>query len=107
MRYVSNIEGLEHCFVEVSERWTRGDVKNFFALKGEDFLTLVRSKVVAIHLETDGEPIDAPDKLTSDNADNVDYQLWRWFSVALQKGVDDLYALGEANARRWLDGSAN
>lgn len=107
MRYNSNVPGLEHCFVEISERWTRGDVKNFFALKGDEFLALVRSKVVAIHLEAEGGAIDTPDKLTSDNADNVDYQLWRWFSVALQKGVDDLYALGEATARRWLDASGN
>lgn len=107
MRYTSNVPGFEHCFVDISERWTRGNVKDFFALKGEEYLALVRSKIVAIHLDTDGNPIDSPDKLTSDAADNVDYQLWRWFSVALQKGVDDLYALGEATARRWLDGSVN
>jgi hypothetical protein len=107
MRYTCNVPGFENCFVEVSERWTRGDVKNFFALKGEEYLTLLRAKIVAIHLDTDSTPIDDAEKLTSDAADNVDYMLWRWFSVAVQKGVDDLYAMGEASARRWLDGVAN
>lgn len=106
MRYTCNVEGFEHCFVEVSERWTRGDVKNFFAMKGEEYLALLRSKIVAIHLDATS-PIDAPEKLTSAAADDVDYQVWRWFSVAVQKGVDDLYSMGEENARRWLQGSAN
>lgn len=107
MRYDCTIPGFENNFVEVSENWTRGDVRKYFALKGDEYMEFIRSKVVAIHLEMSDGVIDSPDKFTNDNIDNVHLGVWRWVGMAIQKGVDDLYALGEANARRSLGVSAN
>lgn len=103
MRYDCDYEGYDHCYVEISDSWTRGEIKRFFASNGDDFLSILQSKVTAIHLDMNSGVIDSADKLTVENSDNVDMGLWRWFATALNKGVDDLYSLGEANARRWLD----
>lgn len=108
MRYTSNVPGFESNFLEVSEHWTRKEVRQFYAVKGEEYLKLIRSKLVAIHLDTEsGVPIDTPDKFTDENTDGVDYLVWRWVSIALNRGIDDLYALGEETARLWLAESAS
>jgi hypothetical protein len=101
LKYQCDIPGFEDCWFELSERWTRGQVKAFFADRGEDFLNLIRSKIVAIHFTTDSGAIDHPDQLTVDATDDVDMVLWKWFSTALNTGVDELYSMGEAHARRW------
>lgn len=103
MRYDCNIEGFEDCFVEFSERWTRNQVKTYFAAKNEDYFDLLRSKIVSLHLDVEGGAIDDPDQLTLEAADDMDMILWRWFATAAAKCIEDLNSLGEAHARRWLD----
>lgn len=108
MRYECTIPGHEANFVELSDHWTRGDVRQYFALKGDEYMDFVRSKIVTIHLQMeDGTAIDTPEKFVNDNIDNVHLHVWRWVGMAIQKGVDDLYALGEVNARRSLGVSVN
>ena len=101
MRYTCDIPGFEDCWFELSERWTRGELKAFFADRGEDYLALVRKKLTAIHMPIETGAIDAPEALTMEAADGVDIMLWKWFGTALNMGVDELYSMGEAHARRW------
>ena len=103
MRYQCDYEGFENCYVEVSKKWTRGELKLYFRAKGDEYMELLRSKIAAIYLVTNGDPIDQPDKLTEEASDNVDVTLWRWFATAVNKAVDDMATLGEASARRWLE----
>lgn len=102
MRYQCDIPGFEDCSFDVSERWTRGEVKAFFAETGEPYLALIRAKLTAIHLTTVDGTISEPEQLTLAATDNIDLALWKWFSTAINKGVDDLYRMGEAHALRWL-----
>ena len=107
MRYDCTIPGFEGNFVELSDNWTRGDVRQYFALKGDDYLNFIRSKIVTVHLQMADGAIDCAEKFTNENIDNVHLHVWRWVGLAIQKGVDDLYALGEASARLSLGVSAN
>lgn len=101
-KYICDIPGYADCFVQISDNWTRGDMKRFSVTWGADFLELVRPKLVSISLFGG---IDTPAALTTENTDALPYTLWRWLATALQKGKDDLHSMGEATARRSLDGS--
>lgn len=100
-KYICDIPGYADYFVQISDNWTRGDMKRFSITWGADFLELVRPKLVSISLPG----IDTPNALTTENTDALPYALWRWLATALQKGKDDLHSMGEATARRSLDGS--
>ena len=101
MKYQCDIPGFEDCFVELSERWTRGQLTKFFTVNGDEYLDLIRSKITAIHLTTEDGVIDTPEALTMEATDQVDIWLWKWFGTAIAVGVDELYSMGEAHARRW------
>lgn len=87
-------------FVEFSDSWTRKQIKNAWnGGNAEEYLALVRSKIVDCYLPVvDGDPIDAPDKLTVDNVDEMDIRLWQWFSATVPKALNDIMQLGEAAA---------
>lgn len=102
MKYQCDIPGFEDCFVEISERWTRKELRLYFSAKGDEYVTFMQTKISSIYLETTGEPIDEPGKLTLEASEDVDIALWKWLSTALTRGVDDMLSLGEAHARRWL-----
>lgn len=100
-KYQCDIPGFEDCWFELSERWTRGELKAFFAETGNKYLDLVRSKIIACYFAAEGAPITEPAQLTSENVDRIDIWLWKWFGTAVAVGVDELYSMGEAHARRW------
>lgn len=104
MKYQCDIPGFEECFIDVSERWTRGETSAFFELRDEAYLALISKKIVALHLvaEPPTGVITEPAQLTPAAVNDIDMMLWKWFSTALNKAVDDLYALGKAHASRWL-----
>jgi hypothetical protein len=102
MKYQCDIPGFEECYIELSERWTRGELKAFFAETGDAYLDLVRNKITACYLTTEGGGVIAkPEHLTNENIDLIDIWLWKWFGTAVAVGVDELYSMGEAHARRW------
>lgn len=104
-RYTCDIPGYESCYLELSSRWTKGEVRRFFADNGEAWFALMRSKIVAIYLTQEtGGAIDSAEAFVNGAVDEVDYVVWRWVQTAAQKAIDDLHSLGEASARRWLDG---
>lgn len=101
IKYQCDIPGFEDCWFELSERWTRGEHKAFYAETGEKYLDLVRRKLTGIHMTTETGVIDTPDALTMEVTDSVDIMLWKWFATALNVGLDELHSMGEAHARRW------
>jgi hypothetical protein len=101
MKYQCDIPGFEDCYVELSQHWTRGQLTKFFTVTGADYLDLIRSKITAIYLRTETGAIEQPEQLTIDASDDVDIWLWKWFGTAVAVGVDELYSMGEAHARRW------
>lgn len=104
MRYECN--DFPGAFVEFSDAWSRKQLRDAWNVQGEEYMSLVRSKIVACYLPTlDGDAIDAPEKLTLDSADDMDMRLWRWFSATVPKALDDVLKLGETVAASLWSGT--
>ena len=108
MRYTCDLPGFEDNYIEVSDRWTRGQASRVLSVQGDEYFKLISIKLTAVHLSRSGEdgtpidPIDKPSDFSETAIEGVDYMVWRWFATAIVKGVSDLYSLGEANASRWF-----
>lgn len=102
MRYQCDIEGLEHCFVEFSDRWSRKEVREWFAAVEMDALCAIyQRKIMSCALDcTDTDPITDPKQLTPEGLDRMDFRLFRWFSALATKHTNELFSLGEASRRR-------
>lgn len=100
-RYDCDIPGFDDAFVEMSDRWTRGELRRFWEAKGAEYLTMVGDKITSLYLPTaTGEAIDDPEKLTEDNLDDIDIILWQWFSNVPIAHIGTLNSLGETAGRR-------
>lgn len=110
MRIDCEIEGFEGCFIEIEEKWTRGEIKRFWgaAVGGDDEAhDLLVSKTKSMHLVTaDGLDLDDPDDLTDSNMDQLDYTLYIWLSTAFGIGINRLQQLVKKSALTSFDTSA-
>lgn len=92
---------LEHCYIEVSERWTRADIAALFVDK--QAADLFRRKVTACHLEcVNSAPItDSAGMYDETGAlePDLDVRLIHFVPAALIMAVDKIASLGKANAR--------
>lgn len=95
MRLQCNIDGFTDCYVEVSDRWTRKEIRDFHTTRLEDAAQLIQRKITAIYLTcADGEHITAPSMLTEERLDQVDAQVFNWLPGALMVGLRELENLG-------------
>lgn len=95
MRLQCTIPGFEHCFVELSDRWTRKEMRTFRSAGTEEAMTLLKRKIVGVYLEcADGQHITAPDQMTDERLDEVDSQVYLWIPGALMVGLAELENLG-------------
>lgn len=102
MRLQCTIEGFEHCFVELSDRWTRKEMRAFRSAGTEEAMALLKRKITGVYLEcADGQHITAPDQMTDERLDEVDSQVYLWIPGALMVGLRELENLGfRAGLRR-------
>lgn len=97
------IEGYTDNFVEVTDKWTRGEVRAYWRESGEKFLEIYRKKITAVHLTVEGgEPITQPAAIQDEQVDGVDYVVWRWFGQAFQEAVNEVQRLGEEKVQQLL-----
>ncbi len=103
MKYDCDIPGLEHNFIELRDDWSRGQVREFWTAKGEEYIALIAKKITAAHLDVpDGEPLTSGEQLTVDALDTVDSRVFQWFMVVPVAHVQALGDMGEAARRRLL-----
>lgn len=99
-RYDCEHDEFSGAFVELSDVWTRGEMRRFANEQTDPdaYWQLIRNKITALSLPTvDGDTIDNPDLLTDEDVlDAIDVRLWQWFSYVPIKHVGDLRKLGEA-----------
>ena len=99
-RYECEHKEFAGAYVELSDVWTRGEMRRFAAEQTDPdaYWSLIRSKITSLSLPTvDGDVIDNPDMLTDEDVlDAVDVRLWQWFSYVPIKHVGELRKLGEA-----------
>jgi hypothetical protein len=101
MKYTCDLPELKECFIELSDSWTRKEVRSFWEFEGPAYLALVLSKLTAVHLVRPGqEPITEPVEFSAAVLDELDMRLVRWVSSVPVKHVSELGSLGEACGRR-------
>lgn len=90
-------EPFEGSFVAYSECWTVRERREVFALNGEEYLALLRGKIVGIRLEVEGgEAIESPADLVQERYDDVDGRLWDWFRSTPLAALEAGMRMGEA-----------
>jgi hypothetical protein len=100
MRFDCDLEGFEGCFVEYSESWSVRQHDQYQLLKGEEFVSLLRDKTVAVSLTTlEGFTIDSPDAMQYDTMAAMDLRLFYWWIDTAKACVEELKRLGEASRR--------
>lgn len=101
IRIESPIEGLEHCFVEVVDGWTRKEIIDI-AAPVEDLQALRpvwEKKVSAVHLQTvDGQALTTVAQVF-DQLEELDFRLIGMIKVGLMQATDYLLDLGKAKKR--------
>lgn len=91
--------GLEANWIEVSDVWSRGELRDYTSLKGDQFIELWRRKVTGVNLATvTGEVIDDP-AVVHDKLDDLDLRLIGFITAALLEATSYLLVLGEVNRR--------
>lgn len=99
IRVECSTEGLESNWIEVSDVWTRAELRDYTSLKGELFVELWRRKVTAVNLVTAaGEVINDP-AAVHDRLDDFDLRLLGFITAALIEAISYLLVLGELNKR--------
>lgn len=84
-------------FVEYSDAWSVGQRNRFYALKGEEFVALIASKIVALNLPcAEGDDITGPAALTIESLERLDDRTLRWFLDTAADCVVEIGLLGEA-----------
>ena len=98
-------DGLEENWLEVSEQWTRRELREYLAmtLPAMTESDLWASKVTACHLVTGDLVLDNP-ALMKDVSDELDLRLVRFAATALLDVANYLLTLGEARKRLSCDG---
>lgn len=105
IRVECSTPGLEENWVEVDEVWSRGELRQYTTLKGEEFVTLWQKKVTACNFVTvTGEAITDP-KQVHDRLDDLDLRLVGFITAAPLEATNYLLALGELNRRLSSAGS--
>jgi hypothetical protein len=94
MRY----EYAESAYVELSDSWTRREVREFMEADGEGSLLMLKSHIVSICLPG----IASAEDITEEAIDEMDWQLWRWFSALPVAHLNSLYELGEKKRQQLL-----
>lgn len=93
--------GLEHCYIEVTERWTRGDIAALFdAGKAAD---VFQRRVTSCLLElADGAPVTDVTTVYQEDGSlhpDLDFRLLYFVPEAVILAVNEIASLGKANAR--------
>ena len=105
IRVECSTPGLEANWVEVSDVWTRANLRDYTSLKGDDFVKLWQQKVVNVNMVTvSGEVITDPCQVHN-NLDNFDLRLLGFITSAPLEATSYLLALGEMNRRLSLSGT--
>jgi len=93
-------------WIDLSPRWTQGDMTKMLAVQGDEFYAFLRSKTVACHIQTaDGGAITDPAQISDEGMIDVDVMLVGWLGATMPRAIAKRRALGNASARLSLPNS--
>lgn len=100
-KYTCDIPGFEDCWFELSERWTRGEIKGYMLGNSDDALVRVaKPKLLGIHM---GDAIASVGDLTVANLDTLDYRLGMWFGRAVTAELERLHTEAQRLSSEWRE----
>ena len=87
-------------WIDLSPRWTQGDMQKMLDVTGDDFYAFLRSKCVACHIQTaDGGAITDPAQISDDGLSDVDVLVIGWLGATMPRAIAKRRVLGNASAR--------
>lgn len=87
-------------WIDLSPRWTQGDMQKMLDVQGDEFYAFLRSKCVACHIQTaDGGAVTDPAQITDEGLIDVDVLLIGWLGRTMPLAIAKRRALGNASAR--------
>jgi len=93
-------------WIDLSPRWTQGDMQKMLQVQGDEFYAFLRSKTVACHIQTaDGGAITDPAQISDEGMVDVDVMLVGWLGATMPRAIAKRRALGNASARLSLPNS--
>ncbi len=101
MKYFSEIEGYEDCYVDVVDKWTMKELKELTASDEEQYFELFRRKVTSILLrDSDGNELRDITKLDNDFIENLDVIMAGFIGTVLAMHVRQRRSLGGMSVRQ-------
>ena len=87
-------------WIDVSPRWTQGEMQKMLDVQGDDFYAFLRAKTVACHIQTvDGGVVTDPAQISDAGLSDVDVLLIGWLGRTMPLAVARRRILGNASAR--------
>jgi len=101
MRRYCPVETYTDNYVEFDERWTRGEIKQFGGTSAQT-VELMRNKIVELNVRLVNGVLSAPDQITEESLDNMQWEVFQWFISLPTLVVREVLDLGEAVRRQSL-----
>lgn len=99
-RVTCTTEGFTDNWIELSESWTRREVKELDGSNVGEVLAILRRKAMACNiLLSDGTAITDPQRLAEDALEDCDQQVWGFILGCQFRAVAALQALGNFSVR--------
>lgn len=90
----------EGAFVQYSDAWSVGQRNQFWEVKGDEFLVLLRAKMESVNLPAiEGDAIVEAEAITEADMNRLDVRLYEWFRGTWLACLLDIGKLGEASRR--------
>jgi len=87
-------------WIDIAPRWTQREIERMYAVNGDDFYALLRSKVVAMSIQTNtGDVLTDPKLISDEGLADVDALIMGWLGAAMPRAIAKRRALGNASAR--------
>ena len=87
-------------WIDISPRWTQGEMQKMLDVQGDDFYAFLRAKTVACHIQTvDGGAVTDPAQISDAGLADVDVLLIGWLGRTMPLAVARRRILGNASAR--------
>ncbi len=87
-------------WIDIAARWTQGELQRMLDVQGDEFYAFLRSKTVAMHIQTaDGGAVTDPARLSDEGLADVDVLLIGWLGRTMPLAVARRRILGNASAR--------
>ena len=109
VRLECTLEDLVGNWVELSEVWTRAELKRWnLAVLGfapeESLFDLLQQELVAVHLYLPDGTLVTDAATLMERFDDLDSRLTRWLSAGISQAQRDMLSLAEARKRLLYDG---